>query len=334
MNNTFKVPNAFHSGLKAVGLDPAIVLRKSGLPLNLWGSGKSMVTTEQWFDLWNAVSRLSGDPMIGQKIARQTPPEHFHPARVAAQHARNFRDALYRIARYKLVCCCEQMRITEARDECRLEFDWILTQERTPLSLIDSAFVSLVEMGRLGTKSQLRPLRVELKRKPSQQKDHESYYGCRVHFNASRDLIVFRLGDLELPFVTYNAELLEMLSPGVNRELAAQEQRGSTAAGQIRWVLRRRLGGRQPEISDVARELGMSSRTLQRRIANEGTNFRQILSEERRELAKYYLPQPTLELNEVAYLLGYEDPNSFIRAFRGWEGTTPGDWRSARQRSS
>jgi len=61
-------------------------------------------------------------------------------------------------------------------------------------------------------------------------------------------------------------------------------------------------------------------------------HFRQILNEERRELAKFYLPQPALELNEVAYLLGYEDPNSFIRAFREWEGKTPGEWKSAWQR--
>ena len=110
-----------------------------------------------------------------------------------------------------------------------------------------------------------------------------------------------------------------MLSSGVDKALAAQEQRNSTAAGQIRWVLRHYLGGRQPDISDVAREPGMSSRTLQRRIVDEGTNFRRILNQERHELAKHYLPQPALELNEVAYLLGYEDPNSFIRVFREWE---------------
>jgi AraC-like DNA-binding protein len=66
----------------------------------------------------------------------------------------------------------------------------------------------------------------------------------------------------------------------------------------------------------------MSSRTLQRRITAEGTNFRRIVNQECPELAKFYLPQPDLELNEVAYLLGYADPNSFIRAFREWEGTT------------
>jgi AraC-like DNA-binding protein len=72
----------------------------------------------------------------------------------------------------------------------------------------------------------------------------------------------------------------------------------------------------------------MSSRTLQRRIAEEGSSFRQLLSDARRELARLYLQHPSLELNQAASLLGYENPNSFLRAFRVWEGVTPTEWRA------
>jgi AraC-like DNA-binding protein len=89
----------------------------------------------------------------------------------------------------------------------------------------------------------------------------------------------------------------------------------------------RLLGGHPPEICDVAKELGMSRRTLQRRITEERTTFRQLIGDARRELARHYVLQPALELAEVACLLGYEDPNSFFRAFREWEGTTPSEWR-------
>jgi AraC-like DNA-binding protein len=84
----------------------------------------------------------------------------------------------------------------------------------------------------------------------------------------------------------------------------------------------------------VAKDLGMSIRTLQRRITNEGTNFRRLVSDARRELAKHYLLDPSLELAETACLLGYEDPNSFFGAFREWEGTTPGEWRAAAAQSA
>ena len=82
----------------------------------------------------------------------------------------------------------------------------------------------------------------------------------------------------------------------------------------------------------VAKELGMGERTLQRRITDEGTTFRQLLSETRHELVRQYHGDPAVEITEAAFLVGYEDPNSFYRAFRSWEGTTPAEWRAANQK--
>jgi len=74
----------------------------------------------------------------------------------------------------------------------------------------------------------------------------------------------------------------------------------------------------------------VSTRTLQRRLKEANATFQELLEECRRELARHYLAQDSLELNETAYLLGYEDANSFFRAFQHWEGTSPGQWRSRR----
>jgi AraC-like DNA-binding protein len=78
---------------------------------------------------------------------------------------------------------------------------------------------------------------------------------------------------------------------------------------------------------DIARELNISSRTLQRRLQDAGYSFQQVLEEARHQLARHYLTNSLLELNEAAYLLGYEDSNSFVRAFRTWEGVPPAHWR-------
>jgi len=79
----------------------------------------------------------------------------------------------------------------------------------------------------------------------------------------------------------------------------------------------------------------MSSRTLQRHITNEGTSYRQILTDARHELARFYLKEPSLGVSEIAYLLSYEDPSSFFRAFHEWEGATPSEWKIvSRQRIS
>jgi AraC-like DNA-binding protein len=84
----------------------------------------------------------------------------------------------------------------------------------------------------------------------------------------------------------------------------------------------------RPTLQDVSRELHLNTRTLQRRLTEERANFQQLMEEARRELAQHYLLHSSLELNETAYLRGYEDANSFFRAFHQCEGTSPGEWRA------
>jgi AraC-like DNA-binding protein len=73
----------------------------------------------------------------------------------------------------------------------------------------------------------------------------------------------------------------------------------------------------------VARRLGLSSRTLQRRLAGEGASFQEVLRETRTALGGHYLAKTTLPIAEVAFLLGFDEPNSFYRAWRAWTGVTP-----------
>ena len=80
-------------------------------------------------------------------------------------------------------------------------------------------------------------------------------------------------------------------------------------------MLKRLLAGQRPGLQDVARELRLSTRTLQRRLTDEGVSFQQLMKEARQELAHHYLLHSSLELNETAYLLGYEDASSFFPRF-------------------
>ena len=92
--------------------------------------------------------------------------------------------------------------------------------------------------------------------------------------------------------------------------------------------MKKLLAGQRPTLQDVARELRLSTRTQQRRLTTERAKFQQLMEEARRELAQHYLLHSSLELHETAYLLGYEDANSFFRAFHHWEGSWPGEWRT------
>jgi AraC-like DNA-binding protein len=110
-------------------------------------------------------------------------------------------------------------------------------------------------------------------------------------------------------------------------ELQAQNANSDVGA-QVKHTLKRSLAGKRPTLQHIARELRMSVRTLQRRLTDAGITFQQLVEDTRRELARHYLKHSAVELNEAAYLLGYEDANSFFRAFHLWEGTSPGEWRT------
>jgi AraC-like DNA-binding protein len=323
----FKASNVFWGGVRKIGLTPTTVLRQSGMPVSLYDGEKAVVSTVQYFALWRAVGELSSDPAIGLRLGQEIDAESFHPFTVAAQHARDFRDALSRIARYKELCCPEEMKITEEKEECVIETRWLYSNEDGPPALTDAIFTSLIRLGSRGTETSIHPKRVELKRAPESSRAHEQHFQCPVKFRARRNALVLRLADLDRRFVTYNSDLLEMLGPQLDKELAGRKAQ-TRIGDRVKWVLKRLLAGNRPDILVVARELGVSGRTLQRRITDEGASFRQLLLEARKELVRQYLAEPSIEINEAAYLLGYDDPRSFYRAFRSWEGTTPAIWRS------
>jgi len=117
-----------------------------------------------------------------------------------------------------------------------------------------------------------------------------------------------------------------MLAPQFEKEL--EEETGEeNFVERVRNAVQQKLTGRRPAIEDIADALHISSRTLQRRLQDQGSSYQRVLEEARHQLARHYLNNSVLELNEAAYLLGYEDGNSFVRAFRSWEGVPPARWR-------
>jgi AraC-like DNA-binding protein len=106
-----------------------------------------------------------------------------------------------------------------------------------------------------------------------------------------------------------------------------QENGDENFVERIRIAIQQKLTGRRPNVEDIADALHISSRTLQRRLQDQGSSFQRVLEEARHQLARHYLNNAVLKLNEAAYLLGYQDGNSFVRAFRNWEGVPPSRWR-------
>lgn len=327
----FNIPDVFWQALKTIGLEPSAVLRQARLPVTLnlhERRDRRQVTTPEFFRLWEAIGTLNPDPAAGILLVTQLDSATLPPASFAAFIARDFRDGLHRLARFKQLCTPERVHVTEEGNTCTVTLDWLRTQAHPPTLFIDAAFATFVELGRRGSRVHIIPHRVELARPACGNNALADFFGCPVRFGAERNALVFDAADLNRPFPCHNPELLDILNPVLTAALA-EATALPTISHQVKGALKRILASGRPEMVEVARDIGMSERTLQRRITEEGTSFRQLMLETRQEVVRHLLAEPTIEIEEIAGLLGYEDTNSFYRAFRTWEGTTPARWRAS-----
>lgn len=321
-----RIPPAFWRAISQAGLQPPAVLRQARLPATLHLGGQAPITTAQFFALWKAIEALAVAPDLGLRLVLDTETAVHPPSSLAAFHARDYRDGLSRLGRFKRLCTPEKLLMAEKDGVCAISVEWLHATEPTPSIAVDVDFAALVELGRRGTGKRLIPLAVEFMRPGPITPAHQAFFDCPIRCNAAANRLLLRSVDLDQPFPGHNPELLDMLTPALAASLRELEAHNSIRE-QVKLILKRNLASGKPELADIARDLGMSERTLQRRITDEGATFRELLMEARQELGRLLLSDPASVIDEVACLLGYQDTSSFYRAFREWEGVTPNRWR-------
>ncbi len=325
-NTRIKIPDGFWKGLEQLGIHAPHVVRKAKMPLNV--ITESVVTVEQYYALWQAYSDIIGDMEAGMlQLPTVFETTQYPPSVLAAYHARDYRDALKRMARYKEMCPPEKLRIVEQGTNGVIELEWLDTEQSGPALLVGTTLAFLLELGRRGTGYPIKAKLVEFIHSFGQVQALEEYFGCPIQIGAKRNRLTLQREDLDRPFTSYNAELLEILTPVLEQTLDKQ-RRSHSITEIVRWILIRNLTGDRLDIQEVASELGMSERTLQRRLTDEKTSFKELLKNARHDQARQYLANPALDIKEVAFLVGYKDQSSFYRAFRSWEGDTPLNWRA------
>ncbi len=328
-SDAIPLPAVLWRRLPALGIAPAALLRQAGLPARLLSETRPKVTTVGFFALWRALEQLDTDPAFGLRLASEASADQFDVASIAAMHAPTFGEALQKLARYKRLVCPEEVQFQATTREVGVAFRWWLSNDAPPARLIDACLASCLVLGRQGTGTELRPLRVELARTEAYRGMLERHFGCPVVFGAKLNRIVFEPSALDLPFRTANPDLLAMLLPGLETALALEPGglRDAAFVDRVRETLRLQMQGQRPTVEAVGRALALSARSLQRRLSEAGTTYQQLLDEVRETVACDLLGRTDLDSGEIAFLLGFEELNSFNRAFSAWKGTTPLRWR-------
>jgi AraC-like DNA-binding protein len=273
------------------------------------------------------VEEESADAGLGLRIGVEVLPDEENVVSLAAMHSATLGEGLHKLARYKRLVCPEKISIEVKDGEARVRFDWLLASEPPPALLTDIIFAGVTHLAQQGTNTSLHPRRVEFIRRRANEAMLKRHFRCELRFDAPHDILVFDEAALALPMVNRNAQLLAVLLPGLEQSVA-QDERARTLADDVRLALMQTISDGRPAVASIAKGLGMSPRTMQRRLGELGTTYQDVLDDVRQRLALRLLASTDLELGEVAFLLGFEEVNSFMRAFQTWEGTTPAQWRA------
>ena len=196
----------------------------------------------------------------------------------------------------------------------------------------EATIASITSISREVSSKPFAPLEVYFKHAaPDSITAHEAYFGCPVHFEADRDALLVSSTTLQTPNKLGDEMIARFFDSHLEAEVSKFEDDHSLAS-QVRGQVSRTLSEGVPAVSDVAIELGMSGRTLQRRLADIGYTFQHLVDESRRQLAERLLEQTNYSLAEVAFMTGYSEQSAFNRAFKRWLGQTPRSYRLEVQR--
>lgn len=318
--------------MRELGIDEARVLRLAGISPEVYRSPRPRFSTRQFFALWQAIGEVGDDPALGLRMGEYRSAEHVEVILLVAMYSANLHEAMEKIARYKRLVCPEEITVEYRGAEAIAHYRWTAAENHAPSTLTDAMFASALNLVRRGTGDPaITPRRVEFVRRkpaPADAAMYETYFGGSVRFGAPRDLLVWNKATMYEPFLTHNEDLIDLLLPGLEAALR-DYGKAQSLAEQVGAILGRGMHGERPSVETVARQLHVSPRTLQRRLADEGTSYQAQLDLVRQQTARHLLTSTDMEAGEIAFLLGFEEINSFTRAFHHWEGTTPNRWRES-----
>ena len=280
---------------------------------------------------WNLAATLTRDAAIGIHVAESLPRGALDLLEYALRSSASVGAGLERLARYG--------RVLSDRVAARMESNGdglsLLVRDTgsTPLhhGRAEFALAAALKFAREGAGENITPLRVSFVHQPPEDDaEQRRFFGVRVRFGAGSNSLILSAVDAARPMRSADEALSAVVRRRLDKALAERESHGS---GPLRERLRHLMASCVGEMTltpDIAANaLALSRRTLSRRLAAEGTSFRMVLDDLRRELACALLQDHSLSIADIAFFLQYSEPAAFNRAFRRWMGRSPSAFRHA-----
>lgn len=309
------------------GLEANALFRSCGLEIAQLTNSTAYFDADNLTRLWKMVVEITGDEYFGLKMGRIAPINPFGIYSSAFLSNSSFSDAISNAIKYQSTLgtgLCLQQAADPTQLKVVIEaFGNDLPPSRegydATLSLIAASLQSIC-------KPPIQTKAIEFAyEQPNDLTPYRQIFTDPIYFGRDHFSITFDPNTINHSLIFADKELHQYHKN--NLEKATALTRVTTLSEQVSQLIHKRLDKGEPTVGEIAKELNVSVRTLQRNLAQEGPNFRQLLEEVRINLVKDYLESPFVNLQELHFLLGYSDQSNFYRAFRRWFGKTPGEFR-------
>ncbi|WDE08471.1 AraC family transcriptional regulator [Thalassomonas viridans] len=273
--------------------------------------------------LWRAAVRLTGIEPLSVNFAGQFRPASFDGLDFMLATSDTLLDALYRLVRYyKVISTAGMLHVDVGEDTVRVWLEIPISAEAAFSPSVDAAMTLFLQLCRFACTETLSPVRVELQRlAPDDETAFNDFFLCPVHYQSAENALVFRRSEAEKRLPMANVRLARANEQVVKACLADIES--EDIASRVVSEIIKKLPNGLPSQEAIARQLCMSTRTLQRKLAVAETSFTELLNQARKELALQYLKNSRQSVGEIAGLLGFSDPSNFTRFFKRLTGQKP-----------
>ena len=315
--------------LSEMGISRELLLREAKIDERQLSNPDGRISLDAVTRLWHVAASHVADPAFGLRLGAETSVRDWGLVGYAVAYSSTLGSGLNRFAHYsRVVSDALVVRIDAERDAAWVRLD-VQPALRAFRPAVDARLAAILAACREMVGAPVTPLLVQLSYKqPGDVKEYERFFGAPLEFGALASSFLLRSEDLARRLAMADKTLVGYLETLADQKLASLGAERSLRE-RVHRALWAELSERTPTLEAVARTLGLSARTLQRQLRQEGTTFAKLLTDLRREMAPALLRDGRYGVSEVAFLLGYEDPSAFRRAFHRWFARSPRSFRSA-----
>jgi len=327
--------HSLSDAVRSFGCDPAPLLEQYGLDTARLSEAGARLSIPRYMRLGHAAIQLTGQPGLGLRMGRLSRISQCGLAGVTAAQAPTVREAVRTLIRFEALYGSNYRGHSSFHEDAQgawLRFYSISPYNAYNRFVVDSIFAGWLQQLSTLAGTSIRAQRIEIEfDAPQYAADYAALSENPLTFTADSNQLRLDQDVLALRNPEHCPSTWRHLL-----QLCEKELEQLTRTRSLRERITRLLGpllngGREPDLEEVAARLKLPTWTLRRKLAEEGTRFRTILNDTRRDLAMTYIRDTELAFGEIAYLLGFASAEAFQRAFKRWNGQTPGEFRRSQR---